>query len=76
MKCFKCHKLEHFQFECPRWDREANYAEIGEDEEMLLMSYMDMNNGRRVDVWLLDFGCSNRMCSDKSLFHVINEDYK
>ena len=39
MKCFKCHKLEHFQFECPGWDREANYAEIGEDEEMLLIEH-------------------------------------
>ena len=35
-----------------------------------------MNNGRRVDVWLLDFGCSNHMCGDNSLFHVINEDYR
>jgi hypothetical protein len=32
MECFKCHKLGHFQYECLSWDKEANYAELGEEE--------------------------------------------
>lgn len=61
MEYYKCHKLGHFQFECPSWDKEAKYAELDEKEEMLLMSYVEMNEARREDVWFLDFGCSNHM---------------
>ena len=77
VECYKCHKLGHFQFECPSWDKEANYAEGGEEkEEMLLMSYVEMNDARREDVWFLDSGCSNHMCGDKSLFCELNEEFK
>lgn len=44
VECFKCHKLGHFQSECPQWDEEANYADPEENEEMLLMAYIDTNN--------------------------------
>lgn len=50
-------------------DKEANYAEIDEQEELLLMSYIEMNNTKKEEVWFLDSGCSNRMCGDKSAFH-------
>ncbi|ESR41185.1 hypothetical protein CICLE_v10027289mg [Citrus x clementina] len=26
MECFKCHQLGYFKFECPIWDKEANFA--------------------------------------------------
>jgi hypothetical protein len=39
VECYKCHQLGHFQYECPKWEKEANYAELEEKEEMLLMSY-------------------------------------
>ena len=76
MQCFKCHNFGHFQYECPRWDKQANYVEIGEEEEMVLMSYVEMNDARRGDVWLLDSGCSNHMSGDKTLFSDLNENFK
>ncbi|KAI5417354.1 hypothetical protein KIW84_042093 [Lathyrus oleraceus] len=42
VECFKCHQLGHFQYECPDWEKRANYAEhVEEGEEVLLMSYVD-----------------------------------
>ena len=40
------------------------------------MSYVEMNNARRGDVWYLDSGCSNHMCGDKNLFCDLNEEFK
>ena len=40
VECYKCHKLGHFQNECPKWEEEANYADL-EDEEMLLMAFVE-----------------------------------
>ncbi|CAM8947308.1 unnamed protein product [Rhodiola kirilowii] len=33
VECFKCHKLGHFYYECPKLNKEANYAELHEDEQ-------------------------------------------
>lgn len=68
VECFRCHKLGHFQYECPTWGKEANYAEMDEQEEMLLMAYVEMNGAMREHLWFLDSGCSNHMCGDRSLF--------
>ncbi|CAL5326432.1 unnamed protein product [Camellia sinensis] len=54
----------------------SNYAELGEEEEMLLVSYVEMTGARREDVWFVDSGCSNHMCGDKSLFCDLNEDFR
>ncbi|CAL5371264.1 unnamed protein product [Camellia sinensis] len=48
----------------------------GEEEEMLLVSYVEMTGARREDVWFVDSGCSNHMCGDKSLFCDLNEDFR
>ena len=44
VECFKCHKLGHFQYECPSLNREANYAELNQLDEMLLMAHDDLGN--------------------------------
>ena len=62
---FRCHKLGHYQYECPSWEKRVNYVELDEDEEMLLMSYVEMNGATREAVWFLDSGCSNHMSGDK-----------
>nr|CAN76379.1 hypothetical protein VITISV_017862 [Vitis vinifera] len=76
VKCYKCHKLGHFQYECPSWDKEANFSELGEEEVMLLMSYVEINEAKKEDVWFLDSGCSNHMCGDKTLFCDFNECFR
>jgi hypothetical protein len=39
VECYKCHKLGHYQHECPSWESEnANYAEFDDSEELLLMA--------------------------------------
>lgn len=75
VECYKCHKLGHFQYECPTWNKEINYAEaeFNEHEEILLMAYVDLNEGKREDVWFLDSGCSNHMSGDLSKFCDLDE---
>lgn len=40
VECYKCHNLGHYPSECLEWNKETNYAEINE-EEILLMSYAE-----------------------------------
>lgn len=75
-ECYKCHKLGHFQYECPSWDKEANYAEFVEIEEILLMSYVEINNTRKEEVWFLDSGCSNHMCGIRSIFSEFDDSFR
>jgi len=42
VECFKCHKLGHFQYECPNLEKKANYTEVDEEDEILLMAYEDL----------------------------------
>lgn len=63
VECYHCHKLGHFQWECPNKEKEANYAEG--QEEMLLMTHVDINQAKNEDLWFLDSGCSNHMCGKK-----------
>jgi hypothetical protein len=37
VECYRCHKLGHFQYECPTETKKANYAEMDKEEEILLM---------------------------------------
>jgi len=75
VECFKCHKLGHFQYECPDWEKRANYAELDEEEELLLMSYVELHNSKREVVWFLDSGCSNHMTGNKQWFVELDEEF-
>ncbi|CAL2265746.1 unnamed protein product [Prunus armeniaca] len=66
VECYNCHKLGHFQYECPSRDKEANFAKLDEQEAMLLMSYVELHGAKREDIWFLDSGCSNHMSGDKA----------
>ena len=69
VECFNCHKLGHFQYECPMWNREANYVELEEDD-LLLMAYV--GETKRKDIWFVDSGCSNHMCNNKGMFSSLD----
>ncbi|KAJ8775178.1 hypothetical protein K2173_020182 [Erythroxylum novogranatense] len=74
VECFRCHKLGHFQYECPM-EGKANYAEIDEEEgDILLMAYTPIQE-KKEEVWFLDSGCSNHMTRDKSWFYKLDEDF-
>jgi hypothetical protein len=69
IECYNCHKIGHFQWECPyKRAEKANFAEIKEKEEMLLMAYTENNLAGNGAMWYLDSGCSNHMTKNKSLF--------
>ncbi|KAL5816544.1 hypothetical protein ACOSQ3_024922 [Xanthoceras sorbifolium] len=40
------------------------------------MSYVEMNEAKREDVWFLDSGCSNHMCGDKTFFYDLNKNFR
>ncbi|XP_038889387.1 uncharacterized protein LOC120079306 [Benincasa hispida] len=72
---YKFHKLGHFQYECSTL-KNVNYVELNEKEEMLLMSYVDVNHASQEDIWFLDSSCSNHMSSNKVAFHELDEAYR
>jgi hypothetical protein len=65
IECFKCHKLGHYQSECPNWEDNANYAELDYEEETLLMAKTEQGNEVKEEAWYLDPGCSNHMIGNK-----------
>ena len=74
MECYNCHKLGHFQWECPCNETGANFAET--QEEMLLMACVDVNKDNKEDMWYLDSGCSNHMYGKKEYFSNLNENFR
>lgn len=76
VECFKFKKLGHYKNDCLERDKEANYAEFNEEEELLLMAYEEEKETKKRNVWILDSGCSNHMCGDKRWFCRLDEEYK
>jgi len=77
VECFKCHKLGHFQYECPMWEKKANYAEMEEEheEEILLMAIAESKEVKKNE-WFLDSGCSNHMSGNKGWFSELDENFR
>ena len=77
VECFKCHKLGHYQSECPSWgENNANYAAFDDSEEMLLMAQHANPVQAKDEVWFLDSGCSNHMVGSKDLFFDFDDTFR
>ncbi|GMI94828.1 hypothetical protein HRI_003152100 [Hibiscus trionum] len=75
VECYKCHKLGHFQYECPRWESKANFLGLDEEEELFLMSCVETHNSQQDGVWFLDSGCSNHMCGNNECFLHLDQSF-
>ena len=75
IECQNCHKLGHFQYECPNKETETNahYAEAS--GEILLMVHVDVKEASKEELWFPDSGCSNHMCGKKELFSRLDESF-
>ncbi|CAJ2647424.1 unnamed protein product [Trifolium pratense] len=88
VECYKCHKLGHFQSECPSWEEDnANYAEYAEFDdrgEILLMAQGTKSNesqdsiisDAKNELWFLDSGCSNHMVGNKNWLFEYDGTFK
>lgn len=76
INCFRCGKHGHYQFKCNSLEKEVNYAEFDNEEELLLMAHVDMSESEGEVLWFLDSGCSNHMTRDKSWFVELDEGFK
>ncbi|XP_019423075.1 PREDICTED: uncharacterized protein LOC109332546 [Lupinus angustifolius] len=51
IECFKCHRLRHYQYECPSSEKKTNYVELEEEEEEILpMSYEEPHQTKREEI--------------------------
>jgi hypothetical protein len=77
IECYKCHKLRHFQYECPDSEGYAHYADYNDDEEVLLMAFESSStNSAKKKIWYLDSGCSNHMCCVKEWFFDFDSELR
>ena len=56
-------------------EKGANYAEVDEEQEVLLMVYVELHNSKREEVWFLDSGYNNHMSGNKQWFLDLDETF-
>jgi hypothetical protein len=75
VECFNCGKHEHNARDCwpeKKVEGKPNYAEVIENEKVLLMIQTPSTSGCNT-MWYLDTGVSNQMTNHKHLFAEMTE---
>jgi hypothetical protein len=70
--CYRCQKPGHYQFECSSIEKEANYAEFDEEEELLLMAHAEVQDIKDKGIYGYS-GWSNHMTGNKKWFVELDE---
>ena len=75
----------HFQYECLKKNRDSkdgretksHFVETKEEmQEMLLMTYIDVDKAADEIAWFVDSGCSNHMCGKRELFSQFDDTFR
>ena len=78
----------HFQYECLKKNRDSKdgrktksqFVETKENmqemQEMLLMTYIDVDKAADEIAWFVDSGCSNHVCGKKELFSQFDDTFR
>ena len=61
--------------DCWSKEKQANYVQEEADDNKLFMAVADAVDVPN-DVWFVDSGCSNHMCSNKEMFKELDESRK
>ncbi|KAM2050322.1 hypothetical protein ACFX16_032053 [Malus domestica] len=75
LECYNCHELGHFQWECSKNGKDSKGFYVETSEEMLLMTYVDIEEVDREELWFLDSECNNHMCGKKEMFTNKDETF-
>lgn len=54
----------------------TNVEHVEEGEEVILMSYVDVDQTKIGEAWFLDYGCLNHMNGNKESFLDLEEGFK
>lgn len=46
---------------CQDWEKRANYTKLEEEGELLIMSYVELKQAKKEEVWFLVFDCNNHI---------------